>query len=92
MQELLEKSQYRNANNPSYHGTDPDGHAGVRLHMFEHTTRFHKDENYDYYYPPLQCVLAIKEANAGKLDSHLWFFSAFCDSLNPTFCGVSQAV
>jgi len=58
------------------------------MHLFEHTLRIHKDENYDYYYPPLQCVLAIKEANAGKLDSHLWYFSAFCDSLNPSFCGV----
>jgi cellulose synthase/poly-beta-1,6-N-acetylglucosamine synthase-like glycosyltransferase len=30
----------------------------------------------EYHYP-LQCVLAIKERNGGKLNSHLWFFSGF---------------
>ena len=34
-------------------------------------------------YPPLQMILAVKEENAGKLDSHLWFFDAFADSLKP---------
>jgi chitin synthase len=33
--------------------------------------------------PPLQSVFALKEAHGGKLDSHFWFFSAFCPQLNP---------
>lgn len=37
-------------------------------------------------YPPLQMIFAVKEENAGKLDSHLWFFDAFADSLRPDFC------
>ena len=38
------------------------------------------------YYKPLQLIFAVKEENAGKLDSHLWFFDAFADSLQPDFC------
>ena len=26
-------------------------------------------------------IFALKEANGGKLDSHLWFFNAFADQL-----------
>jgi cellulose synthase/poly-beta-1,6-N-acetylglucosamine synthase-like glycosyltransferase len=37
-------------------------------------------------YPPLQMIVAVKEENAGKLDSHLWFFDAFADSLKPEYC------
>ena len=32
---------------------------------------------------PLQVVLAVKERNGGKLNSHLWFFSAFMPQLDP---------
>ena len=30
-------------------------------------------------------IFALKEANGGKLDSHLWFFNAFADQLNPKY-------
>jgi chitin synthase len=33
------------------------------------------------YYQPLQTILAIKERNGGKLDSHDWFFNAFAEHL-----------
>ena len=42
-------------------------------------------------YPPLQMIFAVKEENAGKLDSHLWFFDAFSDSLTPQFCFLVDA-
>jgi chitin synthase len=35
--------------------------------------------------PPLQSVFALKDAHGGKLDSHFWFFSAFCPQLNPSY-------
>jgi chitin synthase len=35
--------------------------------------------------PPLQVVFALKEHNAGKLNSHLWFFKAFCEQVNPKY-------
>ena len=34
---------------------------------------------------PIQAVYALKEHNAGKLNSHLWFFDAFAAQLQPTF-------
>jgi cellulose synthase/poly-beta-1,6-N-acetylglucosamine synthase-like glycosyltransferase len=34
---------------------------------------------------PLQTIFALKEKNGGKLDSHLWFFNAFCSQLRPDF-------
>ncbi|KDO33156.1 hypothetical protein SPRG_19383 [Saprolegnia parasitica CBS 223.65] len=35
--------------------------------------------------PPLQVVFALKEENAGKLHSHLWFFHGFCNQVDPTY-------
>ncbi len=40
------------------------------------------------YYKPLQIALAVKEKNGGKLNSHLWFFSAFVKQLQPDYCMV----
>jgi chitin synthase len=34
---------------------------------------------------PLQAVYALKEQNAGKLNSHLWFFNGFAEQLRPEF-------
>lgn len=31
-------------------------------------------------------LLCIKEKNAGKLDSHRWFFKGFCASFQPKYC------
>jgi chitin synthase len=36
--------------------------------------------------PPLQLTFALKEHNAGKLNSHLWYFRAFCHAVAPTYC------
>ncbi|MDV2999808.1 MAG: hypothetical protein N5P05_001414 [Chroococcopsis gigantea SAG 12.99] len=34
--------------------------------------------------PPV--LVCIKEANAGKIDSHWWFFQVFCSQLQPDYC------
>lgn len=36
-------------------------------------------------YPPLQVLFATKTSNAGKLNSHAWYFSAFCHVLQPEY-------
>ena len=45
-----------------------------------------EDDNFEKCYPPLQVNFAIKERNGGKLSSHLWFFNAFANHLNPKYC------
>ncbi len=37
------------------------------------------------FYPPMQILFALKEKNGGKLDSHLWFFHAFAEHLQPKY-------
>jgi cellulose synthase/poly-beta-1,6-N-acetylglucosamine synthase-like glycosyltransferase len=48
------------------------------------------------YFKPLQTIFGLKEHNAGKLDSHLWFFNAFAEQVittnrlsQPLTCGSS---
>jgi chitin synthase len=55
----------------------------VSMHLFEFTTQFEKSKN--KYFPPLQTIFAIKQHNGGKLDSHYWFFTAFCKQIDPTY-------
>ncbi|KAF4721625.1 Chitin synthase, class 2 [Perkinsus olseni] len=47
-----------------------DNGQPVYVHLFENVIHY---ENY----PPLQMMFALKEFNAGKLDTHLWFFEGF---------------
>jgi chitin synthase len=62
---------------------------GVTCHLFESIPQLEKKtnelSNTVVYHPPLQLMFALKEHNAGKLDSHAWFFNAFTKQLNPTF-------
>ena len=57
----------------------------VRMHMFEHTAQMVEDANHESYFYPLQLMLGLKEHNGGKLDSHLWFFNAFADHVQPKY-------
>lgn len=41
--------------------------------------------------PPLQTVLCIKEHQAGQLDSHWWFYEAFCAEIQPDFVITMEA-
>ena len=44
-----------------------------------------QDESFEKRFPPLQIIFALKEHNAGKLDSHLWFFNAFSYQIHPKY-------
>ncbi|KAE9029746.1 Chitin synthase [Phytophthora rubi] len=57
----------------------------VQLHLFEATVQLVRDDNFESFYPPIQLMYALKEKNAGKLNSHLWFFNAFSEQLLPTY-------
>lgn len=35
---------------------------------------------------PMQVIFCLKEKNAKKINSHRWFFSAFCRALTPNVC------
>ncbi|RHZ42904.1 hypothetical protein DYB26_011526 [Aphanomyces astaci] len=70
--------------------------ANTTMHLFERTLRLGKDKKQvklyhpsststEKSYPPLQALFALKEANAGKLNSHLWFFNAFCNQVDPDY-------
>ena len=59
--------------------------ADVQCHLFEHSIQLYQDTSERSAYPPLQCVFALKENNAGKLDSHLCFFCAFAEQIQPEY-------
>ena len=42
-------------------------------------------------YPPMQILMATKGKNKGKLDSHCWYFDAFCYLLQPEYCVLFDA-
>ncbi|RHY46495.1 hypothetical protein DYB28_008242 [Aphanomyces astaci] len=56
----------------------------VQCHLFEHSLQWTKEDK-SLRFPPLQVAFALKEANAGKLDSHLWYFDAFCEQVMPDY-------
>ena len=60
----------------------------VTCHLFEKTIDLPKHSSQREYYKPLQIALAVKEKNGGKLNSHLWYFSAFVKQLQPDYCVV----
>jgi len=55
----------------------------VQMHLFERTIFMPKVDSIPM--PPMHVILGLKEANKGKLDSHAWFFEAFCDPLQPKY-------
>jgi chitin synthase len=60
------------------------GGAALQMHLFETILCLQKHGIHDSTtrnYPPMQVMFAYKEGNAGKLDSHLWFFNAFSAQL-----------
>ncbi|CAK4533984.1 unnamed protein product [Aphanomyces euteiches] len=56
----------------------------VQCHLFEHALQWMKEDK-SLRFPPLQVAFALKEHNAGKLDSHLWYFDAFCEQVQPDY-------
>nr|ADE62521.1 chitin synthase 2 [Saprolegnia monoica] len=57
----------------------------VQMHLFESTLQLVENQTFENYFPPLQVIYALKENNGGKLNSHLWFFNAFSEQLNPKY-------
>ncbi|SPQ93389.1 unnamed protein product (mitochondrion) [Plasmodiophora brassicae] len=63
-----------------------DSGADVGVHLFETTIMWMEENERKSRYPPIQVMFALKEHNAGKIDSHYWFFKAFADQIKPEFC------
>lgn len=57
----------------------------VGAHMFQTTATFIDDPETSSEYLPLQCIFLLKEHNAGKIDSHWWFFEGICENLMPKY-------
>lgn len=62
------------------------GSESIGMHIFERTVVFEDDEIAKTQFPPLQLVFALKEHNAGKLDSHWWILEAFAHNIEPLYC------
>lgn len=63
----------------------------VKAHIFEYTTQVSIDSNLKFQSAekgivPVQVIFCLKEKNAKKINSHRWFFNAFCKTLNPNIC------
>ncbi|KAJ7287588.1 chitin synthase [Mycena rebaudengoi] len=63
----------------------------VQAHLFEYTTSFAIDSKLRFRYPdkgivPTQIIFCMKEKNKKKINSHRWFFNAFCPLLQPNVC------
>ena len=57
----------------------------VTMHLFERSCQLSKHSSQREYFLPMQLIFAMKEKNGGKLNSHLWFFSAFCKQVKPEY-------
>nr|CAA61027.1 Chitin synthetase I [Ustilago maydis]prf//2208421A chitin synthase [Ustilago maydis] len=60
----------------------------VRAHLYEYTTQLSIDSNLQFKgaergLVPMQIIFCLKEKNAKKINSHRWFFNAFCPILQP---------
>ncbi|SJX64496.1 Chitin Synthase 2 [Sporisorium reilianum f. sp. reilianum] len=60
----------------------------VEAHIFEYTTRVQVTEKGEVQVTPcpIQVVFCLKEQNKKKLNSHRWYFNAFCKMLQPNVC------
>ncbi|PWZ02542.1 hypothetical protein BCV70DRAFT_196781 [Testicularia cyperi] len=60
----------------------------VQAHLYEYTTQLSIDANLQFKgaergLVPMQIIFCLKEKNAKKINSHRWFFNAFCPILQP---------
>ncbi|KAF8313453.1 hypothetical protein DL93DRAFT_2081168 [Clavulina sp. PMI_390] len=59
----------------------------VTAHLFEYTTTMCLDPDISFQLAtPMQVIFCLKEKNTKKINSHRWFFSAFCRLLEPNVC------
>ncbi|KAF0687960.1 Aste57867_20341 [Aphanomyces stellatus] len=63
----------------------------VQCHLFEFCVQMKKGDTIaesvmsKHLYPPTQVIFALKEHNAGKLNSHEWYFNAFAEQVQPEY-------
>lgn len=67
------------------------GDKAVEAHIYEYTTQLSIDPTMkfkaaDKGITPCQILLCIKERNQKKINSHRWFFQAFCPLIQPNVC------
>ncbi|CDS02058.1 hypothetical protein [Sporisorium scitamineum] len=60
----------------------------VQAHLYEYTTQLSINSNLQFKgaergLVPMQIIFCLKEKNAKKINSHRWFFNAFCPILQP---------
>ncbi|CBQ67884.1 probable Chitin Synthase 3 [Sporisorium reilianum SRZ2] len=60
----------------------------VQAHLYEYTTQLSIDSKLQFKgaergLVPMQIIFCLKEKNAKKINSHRWFFNAFCPILQP---------
>ncbi|EPQ26287.1 uncharacterized protein PFL1_06222 [Pseudozyma flocculosa PF-1] len=60
----------------------------VQAHVYEYTTQLSIDSNLQFKgaergLVPMQIIFCLKEKNAKKINSHRWFFNAFCPVIQP---------
>ncbi|ODV91025.1 glycosyltransferase family 2 protein [Tortispora caseinolytica NRRL Y-17796] len=63
----------------------------VQAHVYEYTTQVSIDSDLKFRGPekgivPVQTMLCVKEHNLKKINSHRWFFRAFCANIQPNVC------
>jgi chitin synthase len=63
----------------------------VTAHLYEYTTQISIDDDMkirgaEEGLVPVQILFCLKEKNKKKLNSHRWFFNAFCPIIRPNIC------
>ncbi|KAI9314163.1 chitin synthase 1 [Dichotomocladium elegans] len=66
-------------------------HRQVEAHLYEFTTQLSLNPDLKFKSAinnivPTQILFCLKEKNQRKINSHRWFFQAFCARLKPTVC------
>jgi chitin synthase len=62
----------------------------IQVHLFENSVDIHSSEALNQFHKPLKVWFALKEKNAGKINSHWWAIAGFADCWNPTYVFVSR--
>ncbi|KAI9243443.1 chitin synthase 1 [Phascolomyces articulosus] len=63
----------------------------VQAHLYEYTTQISLNPEMKFKgasdnIVPTQLLFCLKEKNQRKINSHRWFFQAFCPKINPNVC------
>ncbi|CEP01513.1 hypothetical protein PBRA_002119 [Plasmodiophora brassicae] len=56
------------------------------MHLFESVPSFADEHGSGEDFPPMQLIVAIKEHNQGKINSHWWYFEGIANLMKPEYC------